>query len=99
MLNWNQNAIILGSLGITMMSLGSAPAQWALGLTMLLIGIGVLVYAQYKYYTRWLDLIGKSHGLSFLDARGPLALTVAFVSTIFIALIYRGAHSHVLEQH
>jgi len=91
LLNWNQQAITLCTFGVALLSLSNKPGASLAGLVMVLTGILLLIYSQYQYIRRWMLLRGRASGIEFMDATGPLLLTVCLVITFSLAVIFEAA--------
>lgn len=87
-LNWNQQAITLGTFGVALLSLGDTGTVVLAGLMMAVIGIMVLAYSQYQYYRRWVLLRDRQSGLQFLDIKGPFVLTICMMVTFALAVMF-----------
>jgi len=90
-LNWNQQAITLCTFGVALLSIANRPGASLAGLMMVLIGILLLLYSQFQYIRRWMLLRSRSSGLQFMDAYGPVLLTVFLVLTFSLAVVFEAA--------
>eukprot|EP00301_Raphidiophrys_heterophryoidea_P016173 c2568_g1_i1.p1 GENE.c2568_g1_i1~~c2568_g1_i1.p1 ORF type:complete len:640 (-),score=181.92 c2568_g1_i1:93-2012(-) len=91
LLNWNQQAITLCTFGVALLSITSKPGASLAGLMMVLTGILLLIYSQAQYIRRWNLLRNRASGLAFMDAFGPLLLTIFLVLTFSLAVIFEAA--------
>eukprot|EP00298_Acanthocystis_sp_HF-20_P013494 c20379_g1_i1.p1 GENE.c20379_g1_i1~~c20379_g1_i1.p1 ORF type:complete len:616 (-),score=238.42 c20379_g1_i1:22-1869(-) len=85
-LNWNQQAITLGTFGIALFSVSNSSSPYA-GLGLVFLAIIVLFYNQYQFRRRWRLLQNKAQPLQFLDPYGPFFLTTLLVLTFSTALV------------
>jgi len=88
-LNWNQQAITLGTFGIALFSLSKKQSAAYGGIFLVFLAILVLFYNQIKYKKRWNLLETKGSGLLFLDSFGPLALTILLGCSFIIIIIIK----------